>query len=455
MVSPDASVTLLAIDDDSRILELISETLSRESLKIVTTTNPTRGLELIRLEHPQIVLLDLRMPQVSGMNLLEQIVELDPTANVILMTGHDSIESAVEAIQKGARDYLPKPIPMDRLEKLVGEIVEEANARHRASQLERQLVEACQFEGIIGRNPLMLEVFARIIRVAPYFRTLLLTGPTGAGKELVARAVHRRSPAAPGRFVVCNCSAIVETLFESELFGHVKGAFTGAVEDKVGLFGYADGGTLLLDEIGEMPLHVQAKLLRVLQNQEFQRVGSPVLRKTNVKVIAATHRDLRAMVAEKTFREDLYYRLSMVEIRLPALKDRIEDLPLLERYFVERFAAQYQKPIRGISRRAQALLARHAWPGNIRELENVIGNACMMVEGNLVDAGDLPEYLRCPVSRAAAEEDEVIPLDGLQRRYAMQVLQRTRGNKIMAAKMLGISRSTLYRLIANGKTANP
>ena len=449
------TVTLLAIDDDPRILDLISEILSAEGLLIITTTDPLHGLDLVRSRHPQIVLLDLMMPTINGMGLLDQILALDPGANVILITGHYSIDSAVEAIQKGARDYLPKPIPRDRLTRLVKDLMDEARAQHRTLQLERSLLDAYQFEGIIGRSPTMQEVFARIQRVAPHFQNLLITGATGTGKELVARAIHRRSPVAAGRFLVSNCSAIVETLFESELFGHVKGAFTGAVQDKVGSFEYANDGVLLLDEIGEMPLTVQAKLLRVLQNQEIQRVGSPAIRKVSVKVIAATHRDLRAMVAEKTFREDLFYRLSMIDIHLPSLAERKEDLPLLERHFLERFAGQYQKPIRGLTRRAQAQLGAHCWPGNIRELENVLGNACMMSEGSYIDICDLPQYVLGSATEAAPADSESVALDELQWRHAMRTLDRTGGNKALAAKILGISRSTLYRLIGSREAGRP
>src|SRR5437879_5103914 len=289
----------------------------------------------------------------------------------------------------------------------------------------------------------MLDVFARVRRVAPHFRTALVTGATGTGKELVARALHRLSPAASGTFAVCNCSAIVETLFESELFGYVKGAFTGATQDKSGLFEYANGGTLFLDEIGEMPLATQAKLLRVLQSQEIQRVGSPAVRKVDVRVVAATNRDLRT-----EFRDDLYYRLSMVEVKLPLLAERKEDVPLLVRYLVERFAMQYNKPIRGLTRRAQALLARYSWPGNVRELENALGHACMMVEGDLIDVRDFPDTLRKPAERELVEDEDLIPLDELQRRHALRVLARVGGNKKRAAEILGIARTTLEQPLA-------
>jgi len=371
-MNEEFNISLLAIDDDPGSLELIRYTLAQDGLEIITAVAPQQGLELILRLHPQIVLLDLRMPQMNGIELLERIIEADPGTDVILITAHQSIESAVEAIQKGAFDYLTKPLSLERLRGLVGKLVADARDRHRALQLDRQLLDAYQYEGMIGRSPLLLEVFARIRRVAPHFRTALITGTTGTGKELVARALHRRSPVASGPFAVCNCSAVVETLFESELFGYVKGAFTGATQDKIGLFEYAQGGTLFLDEIGDMPLATQAKLLRVLESREIQRVGSPAARKVDMRIVAATNRDLRAMVADKQFREDLYYRLSMVEIPLPPLADRKEDLPLLERYFVERFAAQYDKLIRGLTRRAQALLARYSWPGNVRELENVL-----------------------------------------------------------------------------------
>jgi DNA-binding NtrC family response regulator len=298
----------------------------------------------------------------------------------------------------------------------------------------------------------MLDVFTRIRRVAPHFRTALVTGATGSGKELVATALHRLGPVASGRFAVVNCSAVVETLFESELFGHVKGAFTGASQDKVGLFEFGNGGTVLLDEIGDMPLETQSKLLRVLENGEIQRVGSPVVRKVNVRVIAATNRNLREMLAEKLFREDLYYRLSMVEIHLPRLSERKEDLPLLTRHFVEQFAAEYGRTIRGLTPRAEILLARHSWPGNVRELKSVLGNACMMADGDVIDVRDLPEQLRSRAAEQSAAEDDLLPLAEMERRYVLRVLESVGGNKVRAAKILGINRATVYRIVEGEPT---
>jgi two-component system, NtrC family, response regulator HydG len=270
---------------------------------------------------------------------------------------------------------------------------------------------------------------------------------------LVARALHRLSPVSAGPFAVLNCSALVETLLESELFGYVKGAFTGALRDKVGVFEYADGGTVFLDEIGELPMPAQAKLLRVLQNQEVQRVGSPIPRMVNVRVIAATNRDLKSQIAKGAFREDLYYRLSMVEVNLPPLADRKEDLPLLQRFLVSKFATQYRKEIQGITRRAQARLARHSWPGNVRELENVIGNACMMVEGNVIDIDDLPDPLKRQSGPLVGNEDGILTLEQVEQRHVLDVLQRVGGNKLRAAEALGIGRGTLYEMLARMKTA--
>ena len=409
---------------------------------------PYTGLDLVMRKHPQIVLLDLKMPGMGGMELLERILAADPGTEVIMITGDYSTESAVEAIQKGASDYLTKPVVIDDLRQRVGRLVADARQRQRGLQIEHELVGNVQFQGMVSQSPLMEEVFIRIRRIAPHFRTVLVTGATGTGKELAAKALHALSPAASNPFVVCNCSAVVETLFESELFGHAKGSFTGATQDKIGLIEYANGGTVLLDEIGEMPLAMQAKLLRVLQNQEIQRVGSPAVRKVDVRVIAATHRDLRQMVAEKQFREDLYYRLCVVEIKLPRLAERREDLPLLQRYFLERFAREYNKPITDFTRRAQILLGRYPWPGNIRELENAIGHACMMAQGNRIDVRDLPERLQIPELQHVPEDDTMLPLDELARRHARRVLQEVDGNKARAAEILQVSRSTIYRLLA-------
>ena len=439
-------MTLLAIDDDAKSLELIRDALSQEDLNVLTATDPSAGLELALRHRPEIVLLDLVMPGMSGINVLERILETAPATDVILVTGHYSPESAVEAIRKGATDYLTKPLSIARLRERIRPLIADYRQRQRTLQLDGEMLRTCQFEGIVGRSPLMLDVFSRIRRAAPHFKTALVTGATGTGKELVASALHRLSPVASARFAVCNSSAIVETLFESELFGHVKGAFTGAIQDKVGLFEYASGGTVFLDEIGDLPLPTQTKLLRVLETREFQRVGSPAPRRTDVRVIAATNRDLREMIDHRQFREDLFYRLSMVEIHLPRLAERREDLPLLERHFLERLAAEYGKPIRGITPRVQILFARYGWPGNVRELENVLSHACMMCESDMIDVLDLPQHLTA-TPLAAAESENLLSMAEVHRRHALRVLTAVNGNKAEAARILGIHRATLYRIV--------
>jgi len=452
-MSPRSALSLLIIDDNPGSLEMLSSALSQPDLEILTASDPEEGLDLVHSRHPQIVLTDLIMPKMSGMDVLERITEFDPATEVILMTAHYSTESAVEAIKKGAADYLNKPISIAALREKIGGLVEVARRRQRASRLEDELLASAAFEGMVGNSPTMWDMFSRIRRVAPHYRAVLVTGETGTGKDLVAQALHRLSPAGQGRYVVLNCSAVVETLFESELFGHVRGSFTGASNDKAGLFEHAHGGTLFLDEIGDMPLATQAKLLRVLQNQEVQRVGSLTARKVDVRVVAATNHDLRAAIADKRFREDLYYRLSMVEIQVPSLEERKEDLPLLERHLIAKFASQYGKVIRGLTRRAQIRLAMHSWPGNVRELENVIGHARMMTLGDTIDVQDLPPYLLIEAQTgsdpvvATEAESGMGTLEEQERVLIQRAMQAAAGNQSQAARALRIGRDALrYKL---------
>jgi DNA-binding NtrC family response regulator len=437
---------LVVIDDDIRNLELVCEALQQPGLKIEAFDDPKRGLDHVLRERPAIVLTDLVMPHFDGMEVLRRVMAADPAIEVILMTANYTSESAVAAIKEGASDYLEKPIKMDRLRERIQVVLAEAETRHQASEIDRRSIDTFRFEGIVGRSPLMLEMFARIRRVAPHFRAVLVSGATGTGKESVARALAKLSPAATGPLVVCNCAALTESLLESELFGYVKGAFTGALQDKMGLFEHAHNGVLFLDEIGELSLSAQAKLLRVLQDHEVQRVGSAAVRKINVRVIAATNRNLRVMVAERAFREDLFYRLSMVEIKLPKLSERKEDLPLLQRHFLERFSHEYNKSIDGITRRAQAMLSRHGWPGNVRELENAIGNACMMSDGPMLDVKDFPP-LQQDANDDAGFSGDSMSLEDVQKVHILRVLRSVGGNKQRAAEVLGIARVTLYSFL--------
>ena len=443
MVKP---ITILAVDDDESHLQFVKQALRNENVEVYTAANGETGLALFLEKRPHGVLLDLALPDIGGMQLLPQMLAADPSTEIILMTGNYSPESAVEAIRNGASDYLDKPLDLPRFHQRIRRLIADSVRRQRAKQLDQELVETFTLEGIVGRSPLMLELFDRMRRVGPHFRTALVTGPTGTGKELVAHALHRLSGNASKPLLVCNCSAIAETLVESELFGYVRGAFTGATTDKIGLFEAANGGTVFLDEIGELSLSAQSKLLRVLQQREVQRIGSPAVKTIDVRVVAATNRKLRTLVQQKLFREDLFHRLSMIEITLPSLSDRKEDLVLLVRHFVQWFNVKLNRNLRGLTLRAQQVLARHDWPGNVRELENVIGHASMFSRSETIDVNDLPEYLRIP-ARAEAQSEGMMSLEELQRFHAHRVLAQVGGNKLRAAKILGISRNTLYGLL--------
>ncbi len=428
-----AMTSILIVDDHAASLELLTSALRPTGVTIVSTQDPEAALELVKRHHPRIVLTDLVMPRLSGIELLEQIMAFDPTIDVVLMTAHYTTETAVEAIKKGAADYLNKPISLKQL-------------RDRVQQLliANQRSEPEGFHGLVGGSAPMQNLYTRLERIAPHYRTVLLTGATGTGKDLVARALHELSPAPKGRYVVLNCSAVVETLFESELFGHVRGAFTGATSDKVGLFEHAHEGTLFLDEIGDMPLATQAKLLRVLQNQEVLRVGSLTPRKVSVHVIAATNVDLREAVAKGRFREDLFYRLTMLELHVPSLAERPKDLLLLAQHFVRKYAAEFGKQITGLTPRACLVLAGHTWPGNVRELENAIGHACIMTTGHLLDVADLPPNL--PVPREPAADVAMLndhPLERQERLLLEEALATAQGNQSRAAASLNIGRDAL------------
>ncbi len=439
---------LLIIDADPGSLELLSNALARPGLGILTASSSEEGLDLFCSRRPQIVVTELTMPCMDGMQMLKQIMDTDPATHVILMTAEYSTQCVVEAIKKGASDCWNKPVSLGLMREQIGKFVEEARKRKRSRQLEDELRTNSEFDGIVGSSRPMYEMLSRVRRVAPYYRTALIVGETGTGKDLVAHALHRLSPVASGPYVVLNCSAVVETLFESELFGHVKGSFTGATQDKQGFFEHANGGTLFLDEIADMPPSTQAKLLRVLQSQELQRVGALNGVKVDVHVVAATNHDLRAAIAEKRFREDLYYRLSMVEIETPRLADRQDDLSLLERYFVAGFAAKYGKEIRGLTDRAQIWLSQHSWPGNVRELENVIGCAAMMTMTDMIDIEDLPPYLQ---AQSGPREHTALsiasrPADVLksqEKLLIMRALEKAGGNQTRAARILSISRDRL------------
>jgi DNA-binding NtrC family response regulator len=444
----ETRLRLMVVDGSPTDVELLQTALAPEDVEICAEPSAESALAHIQEMRPRVVLSDLALPGIDGLEFLEKVLVKDPGIDFILMTEDYTTESAVDAIRKGATDCLPKPINVERLRQSVATLVREAEIRRKTFQLDHDLADVYQFEGMIGRSPLMLEVFAKIRRIAPHFRSVLVTGETGTGKELVAQTLHKLGPGPAAPFVVCNCSALVETLLESQLFGHVRGAFTGATQNSPGIFESANGGTVFLDEVGELPLSAQAKLLRVLQNHEVQRVGSPVPLRVNVRVIAATHRDLRKMVAQGKFREDLFYRLSVVEIAVPKLMQRKEDLPLLQRHFLEKYSSLYGKEISGITRRAQSCLAAHNWPGNIRELENVISSSCIMTLGSVIDLQDLPDVLRSPLPGVEREDEELVSMETIQQRHLLRVLNRVDGNKAKAAEILKVGRNTIYQILS-------
>jgi DNA-binding NtrC family response regulator len=436
------AVRIVVIDDNPGSLELLSTALTRPGVAVHTASTPSDGLDLVRKLRPQLAITDLVMPEMNGLDVLRRIVAFDPSIDVLLMTAHYTTETAVEAIRNGAADYLQKPVKIALLRERVSRLLAAAEQRQRLSASTLDDSDA-SFEGIIARSSQMWRLFAMMQRIAPHYRSVLIQGETGTGKDLIAHALHRLSDV-PGQFVVVNCSAVVETLFESELFGHVKGAFTGAERDKTGLLDLANNGTIFLDEIGDMPLATQAKLLRALQNQEFLPVGSLKLRKVKVRVIAATHHDLRAAVAEGRFREDLYYRLSMVQLDAPPLRERPEDIALLARHFVRKFGQEFDKPVTGLTPRALIVLQRHTWPGNVRELEHVIGRACMMSNGGLIDVVDLPETLAPSQHTESGDSNHAAtPLADQERRMVEEALRNAGGNQSEAARKLGIGRDAL------------
>ena len=460
---------LLVVDDDRAILTLIGTIALAEGFDVATTVSGEDAMKQIRHRPVDLVLLDLRMPGITGLDVLRSIREINPRVKVVLMTGYGTIDTAVEAVKLGAMDYLTKPFDLPRLRQLLSTAREEAEQRRAVLTMEGDLAQRLEFCGMVGRGPAIQEVFGMIRRLAPHVRTVLVTGETGTGKELVARALHKLGPRSTKRFITVNCSAVVETLFESELFGHVRGAFTGATENKAGLFEVADGGTLFLDEVGELPAAVQAKLLRVLEEGEVQRVGSLEPRKIDVRLIAATNRDLRAEVAAGRFRNDLYYRLNIVEIKLPPLRERREDVPYLTAAFVRSFSQRFNKPLVGLTPGAERLLSDARWDGNVRQLRNVIERACILAEGDFVSEADLagsmqelhmeplvppapvallphPRYDVPPQHGAYGRSPaEPAPLVEVERDHIVRTLQQVRGNKAVAARLLGISRRAFYR----------
>jgi DNA-binding NtrC family response regulator len=396
-----------------------------------------------------VVLTDIKMIGVDGMEVLRAYRQKSPETIMIMMTAFGSIETAIQAIKEGAYDYVSKPFKLEEIKLTIQRALEQNRLLQENLLYRQELITKYKLENIVGRSPQMLQVYKTIARVAESRSTVLLVGESGTGKELVARAIHFNSLRAAKPFVAVDCGSLAETLLESELFGHVRGAFTGAITSKKGLFEEADGGTCFLDEVGDISLTMQAKLLRVLQEHEIKRVGGTETVKIDVRIIAATNKNLEEMVAEKKFREDLFYRLNVVSLHLPPLRDRGEDIPLLADHFLRKYAAENKKPVSRISQEALDHLLLYQWPGNVRELENVIERAVTLSHSSLILPEDLPRRLRVePVETPARFLPSHIPLSELEKLYIQKVLEETGGNKKKAAAVLGIDRRTLYRMAA-------
>jgi len=448
LIAPKTSLMPCILDDDPGQLEMLTSLVASMGYEAIPTADPEQALKLIKRGRCRLALVDVHMPAMDGYEFLSQALQSDPGVHILLMTGDYTLDSALEAIRRGAADFLPKPIDRARLKKTLDDAAKLYDQRRRVRVLEEQLLRDLEFHGIVGKSPAMLEVFDFARKVARHYTNVLLAGATGSGKELVARAIHQLSPVGQQKLAVCNCSALVDTLLESQLFGHMRGAFTGATDTRPGLFEYANGGTVFLDEVGEMSLAMQAKVLRVIQNREIQRVGSPEVRQVNVRLIAATNRDLRAEVLSGRFREDLFYRLSSIQIRIPSLAERLEDIPLLVQFLLHKYNAAYGKHIAGLTRRAQTVLLQHSWPGNVRELENVISSACITTAGDFVDLGDLPEHLQHRGPRGLnGDEWRPLSLEEVRKMHIQRVLEMCQGNRLRAAQILGIGRTSLYRYL--------
>jgi two-component system response regulator AtoC len=439
-------IGVLVVDDDQTARRLLHEVMAREGYRVEAAETGREAIEKSGAAFFDVVLSDIRMPDRDGLEVLRALKRLAPETIVIMMTAFGSIETAIEAIKEGAYDYISKPFKLDEVRLTVKRALDHKRLLKENIRFRQELRERYQLENIVGRSHSMLEVYKVIARVASSSSTVLIQGESGTGKELVARAIHYNSPWADSPFVVVDCGALAETLLESELFGHVRGAFTGAVASKKGLLEDADGGTCFLDEVGGIERTLQAKLLRFLQEREIKRVGSTDSVRLNVRVIAATNRDLEALVREGTFREDLFYRLSVVAIPLPPLRERKDDIPLLAEHFLAKYTRQNKKQISHISPEATVLLCEHDWPGNVRELEHVIERGVALTGSPVLLPDDLPAKLRKEAGEGASSAQS-LTLRELEKQHIQRMLRVARGNRSLAAQLLGVHRRTLYRLV--------
>ncbi len=436
---------ILIVDDDVDALELMEELFDSKGYAPLTASNGIEALNLVRDEDPDMVISDIRMPDMDGMQLLEELSKRYPHIPVIMVTAHGTIEAAVEAIKMGAKDYILKPLRLDEILAKVETISQLRSLEKENEYLRSRLQTRFNIKNIIGKSEKINQLFKLIHDVAPTNTTVLIQGENGTGKELIANAIHFNSPNSKKPFIKLNCGVLAENLLESELFGHVKGAFTGAIKDKIGRFELANGGTLFLDEIGDISLNMQVKLLRVLQEGEFERVGGTETLKVDVRIITATNRDLESRIREQDFRQDLYYRLNVIPIQVPPLRERIDEIKLLVEYFIKKYQEVHQKRIKRIEEEAISALEDYDWPGNIRELENYVERAIVLNKSGIITKSDFPQSI-AQSQKTIVEYDQDSGLNGavelFERQLILSELQRNSGNKAKTATNFKINRST-------------
>lgn len=443
---------ILVVDDEKIIRESLSFILEKEGYEVSGAPNGAEALKQLKQKRVDIVLTDLEMPEMKGIELLEKVTRQFPETFVMIITAYGSLDTAISALRQGAYDYILKPIEFDDLLHRVRKLIEHRRLARENTLLRRELQQQYDFEAIIGKSPAMQEVFEAIKKVSQTDRTVIITGKSGTGKELVARAIHYNGPRKQGRFVAVNCGAIVETLFESELFGHKKGSFTGATADKDGLIKVAHEGTLFLDEVSETPLHLQVKLLRAIEQKEIVPVGMTDPIKVDVRIIAATNRDLRKLVEDGKFRDDLFYRLNVVDIRLPSLNERPEDIPLLAQHFLQVYRTQMGRNVKSLTNEAMNALMNYQWKGEVRELQNIIERAMIFCEDEYIGLEHLSEHVRSAIAEGDALRFQTgSPLKNalkeFERRYIKRTLEQNKNDREKTAKVLGIGLSSLYRKI--------
>jgi len=440
---------ILVVEDEAKMRRLLELQLGEEGFAVHSAADAESGLQLLIREKPDLVVTDLRLPGMSGLEFLQAVKRVNAALPVVVMTAYGTVESAVEAMKVGASDFVTKPFSLAELVLVIRKELDSHRLREENRSLREELGHRYAYDNIVAKSGKMQAVLALVERVAPTNSTVLIGGESGVGKDLIARAIHEHSQRAAGPFVKINSTAIPETLLESELFGYEKGAFSGAAGSKQGKFELADKGTLFLDEIGDVPGPIQVKLLRVLQDREFERLGGTKTHKVDVRLVAATNRDLRAALEEGTFREDLYYRLNVVAIDIPPLRDHKEDIPALANFFLERYARESAKPVGGITSEAMKKLMDYHWPGNVRELQNIIERGVTLSSGTTLDAADI--YLDDGAARSTSTSQHVLPpgmtLEQWEDETIREALRRANGNKSQAARALGLSRNALrYRL---------